>query len=93
MQSRFRLEGEYLVEKMGPVKLWMKLRVQNTVLEYELVRASIWGVTLPARLAPQLRAFEKEEAGTYVFEVRIDLPILGKLIEYGGQLQLLISSK
>lgn len=88
MQSCFRLKGEYLVENMGPVKLWMKLGVDQGVLEYHLSKASLWGITIPRIFAPRLNAYEKEVDHHYVFGVRIDLPILGKLIEYSGQLQL-----
>jgi len=92
MQSCFRLEGDYLVENMGPVRLWMKLVVEQDTLQYKLCRASVWGVTIPAWFAPGLNAFEKEDNGNYIFGVRINLPVLGRLIEYGGTMRLHPSS-
>jgi len=87
MQSCFRLNGEFLVENMGPVKLWLKLVVEQGVLQYHLSKASLWGIRIPSLLSPRLSAYEKEVDQDYVFGVRIDLPILGKLIEYSGKLQ------
>jgi len=88
MQSCFKEHGPYLVEKMGPISLWMQLRVADGALEYKLIRARFWGLPLPAFLAPKLKACEMEKTSGYDFAVRIDLPVIGKLIEYGGILKL-----
>lgn len=88
MVSRFVLQGEHLVERMGPVRLWLKLACLQGRLEYRLVRASIWGLPLPGRLRPTLEANEMEEGGCYRFRVAVGLPLVGRLIEYAGRLRL-----
>jgi len=88
MQSCFRVKGEYLIENMGPACLWLTLGVEQGVLQYNLNRVSLWGITIPRWCAPRLVAYEKEVGSDYVFGVLIELPIVGKLIEYSGALQL-----
>jgi hypothetical protein len=89
MHSQFTLEGDNLVEKLGPLKLCMQLRVEETgKLNYCLQESRLWGMRVPARLSPSLLAYEDELNGRYHFHVRIALPAIGKLIEYGGVLEL-----
>ncbi|MES2818352.1 MAG: DUF4166 domain-containing protein [Pseudomonadota bacterium] len=86
--SHFRPQGAYLLEQMGPIKLWMHLRVEQGRLTYNLDHASIWGLPIPKGLAPRLLAFEAQEQDRYRFQVEVSLPLLGLLIRYGGSLQL-----
>ncbi|MGH8435380.1 MAG: DUF4166 domain-containing protein [Pseudomonas sp.] len=60
--SHFRRNGDYLLEKMGPITLWMRLRVEPGRLVCQLEQVSLFGFTLPQTLAPQLVAFEAEES-------------------------------
>jgi Domain of unknown function (DUF4166) len=86
MTSCFIQDGVCLVERMGPVGLWLTLTVDNGVLRYRLIRTSFWNITLPSLLQPSLTAFEADDNGLYSFSVRIDLPLIGMLIEYSGKL-------
>lgn len=88
MTSCFVKDGDFLVEQMGPIKLWLKLTSENGTLRYKLMKASCLGFTLLKRFSPTLEAFESEDSGFYVFGVRISLPLIGKLIEYQGKLVL-----
>lgn len=89
MRSRFFKEGAALAEQFGPLKLWMKLTVDNGSLRYTLIKTTILGMTLPARWAPRVMAFEAQAADFYQFGVEVSLPIIGKLITYGGMLSLI----
>jgi hypothetical protein len=88
MTSCFVKDGDHLMETIGPVKFHMKLTVENGTLRYLLLKSSFLNLNLPAILSPSLDAFESEEAGFYHFGVRIELPVIGKLIEYKGKLLL-----
>lgn len=86
--SHFRRHGDYLLEQMGPIKLWMRLAVEQDQLVYHLDHASIWGLPLAKSLAPRLLAFEAEDQDRYFFKVAVSLPLFGLLVGYSGHLQL-----
>ncbi len=88
MNTRFRRQGDYVYESLGPVKLFFYLENKNGALIYNLKRVALWGMRLPLFIAPKLSAFEKACAGKYSFKVLISLPVIGKLIEYHGELLL-----
>ncbi|MFW5427495.1 MAG: DUF4166 domain-containing protein [Methylophagaceae bacterium] len=88
MISNFVLDGDYFVENMGPIKLWMMLNNQDGELVYTLEKSQFLFIPLPKILSPTLLAFESENKGKYVFSVSVGLPIIGKLIEYSGELDL-----
>lgn len=88
MTSTFVRDGEYFVESMGPIKLWMKLANDNGQLVYRLVKSRFLFMPLPASLSPTLSAYETEKDGQYAFSVNVGLPFIGKLIEYSGLLDL-----
>ncbi len=90
MQSHFQEQGDYLIEHLGPLKLCLKLQVTATgAVNYQLKRVSLWGIRMPTWLAPSLVAWESDQSGDYNFYVKISLPMVGKLIEYGGLISLL----
>lgn len=88
MINTFILDGAYFVENMGPIKLSMTLQNHNGELVYTLEKAQLLFIPLPKLFSPTLSAYETENNGKYVFSVRVGLPIIGKLIEYGGELML-----
>jgi len=90
MRSGFIAQDDFLIEHLGPLKLWLKLAVDaDGSLDYHLKRTSLWGIALPKWMAPELKASESEREGNYDFYVGISLPLVGKLIEYGGLIRLL----
>ncbi len=94
MKSNFQEQGPFLIEYLGPLKLWLKLKVDDKgTLNYRLKQVSLCRVPIPAWLAPGLVAFESDQSGGYDFYVRISLPLVGKLIEYGGLISLVSNSK
>lgn len=89
MRSNFQQDGEFLIEQLGSLKLWLKLSVDdNGSLHYLLKRVSLWAISIPSWLAPGLVASESDQSGGYHFYVKITLPVVGKLIEYGGLISL-----
>ena len=93
MISHFVLDGDCFVENMGPIKLWMTLSNQDGELVYRLEKSQFLFIPLPKLLSPTLFAFESENNGKYVFAVKVGLPIIGKLIEYSGELGLEANKK
>jgi hypothetical protein len=85
--SKFENCENFFVEHIGPLELWMKLRCEEAALVYSLEKIKLYKVTLPRLLNPHLEANEAGSGSTYRFSVRVDLPLLGKLIEYYGELQ------
>jgi len=89
MQSQFQAEGPFLIEHLGPLRLWLKLKVgDNGSLQYQLQRTSLWGITIPKWIAPGLVASEADCQGDYEFYVKISLLLVGMLFEYGGVIKL-----
>ena len=55
VHSNLQQQGEFLIEHLGPLKLWLKLKVaDHGLLQYQLKRVSLWGVRIPKWLAPWL---------------------------------------
>jgi hypothetical protein len=86
--SCFRLEGSDFIERMGPIKLRLGIVNENGAVVYRVNKAQLWGIPLPGFLSPRLNARESERNGKYVFQVRVSLPVLGRLVAYYGELQL-----
>ena len=74
-------------EQFGPTKFKMKFRVEDELLHYDIIGASMLGIPLPKFLRPKSTAHEREENGKFIFDVDISLPILGRLIAYKGWLE------
>lgn len=77
-----------LLEKFGPVALFIRLEGTQEGITFHLQRCSLLGLPLPRFLSPRLVARERMSDGKYHYFVRIELPLVGKLIEYEGLLQL-----
>ena len=75
-----------IYEQFGPIKFKMKFRLQADKLYYDIVSAKVWGVPFPRFLLPKSLTHERVEAGRFVFDVEIRLPISGRLIAYKGWL-------
>jgi len=88
MESNFSKRGDHLVEAMGPLHLFLRPEVAGGCLHYRLVAAQVGPVRLPRWLTPRLTAWERERDGRYEFEVDIKLPLLGRLVRYGGLMTL-----
>lgn len=89
MRSHFVREGAYLVEKLGPLNMKLKLSVEGSTLHYRLQKTTFWGIPIPALLAPKVIAKEGEFEQFYRFSVYVRLPLIGLLVCYGGDMTLI----
>src|SRR4051812_45405703 len=87
-ESTFRRDDDFLVEKMGPLSLYLQPITEGGRLVYRLIATLIGPITLPRALAPSMIAWESEKDGKYQFEVSVDLPFFGRLVRYTGALDL-----
>ena len=78
-------EGEQLCERFGPLVFGFHLRADKTGLRHELAGCRLIGLRLPRWLWPAIEGDEWPVGRNGVgFRVRVALPLLGTLIEYGG---------
>jgi hypothetical protein len=90
-QSR-RADG-LLIERVGLNEVYFRLDVRDGGLHFQTVGAAIcigpWRLPLPSLLRPKITASESfvADRGGITVRVEIYLPILGKLIEYGGTIE------
>lgn len=77
-------ERPMLLERFGPVKLFIRLEADEAGITFHLQRCSLLGLPLPTFLSPRLTARERVSERRYHYFVRVELPLLGRLIEYEG---------
>jgi hypothetical protein len=56
---------------------------------WTLTELAMLGIVLPPWLSLKCEAFEAERNGRYLFDIRMDVPWLGHLISYRGEMELL----
>lgn len=77
-----------LAERFGPFALSILLSADGRGIDFALIGVRWRGVRLPRAAWPRLHASERADRDTYRFHVRIDLPLVGRLIEYQGALRI-----
>jgi hypothetical protein len=77
-----------LAERFGPFALSIRLSADEEGIDFALIAVRWHGMRLPRPAWPRLQASERADGEIYRFHVRIDLPLLGRLIEYRGTLQI-----
>jgi len=87
-ESIFRKDDDLLVERMGPLSLYLQPMCEGGRLVYRLLGTQIGPIPLPRFLAPSMHAWESEKDGKYMFEVTVGLPLFGQVIRYSGSLDL-----
>lgn len=92
MQSHFRQDGKYLVEKLGALELRFKAVEHNGSLHYQFIKTHFWGIPMPNFLSPQVVATEQEVDQQYHFSVVVKMFLIGMVISYGGELTLTIGN-
>lgn len=86
MRSRLELDGGLLAERLGLVRLWFRLDASTDGLAWHIVRVKALGMPLPARWFRGVVAREHADGGRYRFDVRAELPVIGRLVRYRGWL-------
>lgn len=87
MNSWFQKDGTYLIEKLGPIHMWLILDVVDGVLSYKLFKTKFFGIPIPAILSPKVMAEEWQEKDSYMFRVSVSLPVVGMLVSYFGEMK------
>lgn len=87
MRSQMREVGGLIAESFGPFSIRMRLVADASGLDMQRVDGSFLGIPIPTFLLPQIKAEERvDEEGRHLFDVEIDLPLLGRLVAYRGHL-------
>ena len=76
-----------ICERFGVMTVAMALVLKDRVLEFVVRDWSVLGVPMPRAVAPLSTSHEREEAGRFVFDVEIGLPLIGRLVRYRGWLE------
>ena len=76
----------YWIETTGAFALRLAVDVVDGGWHWRLLGTRIAGIPLPAWLMPTTHAFKRIEQGRYRFDVEIAQPPFGKLLGYGGLL-------
>lgn len=84
-QGAGRWEG-LLCERFGPFTFGLALLTDAQRLRLVARRWALFGLPLPAALAPRGDAFESEEQGRFRFDVSIEAPFIGPIVRYRGWL-------
>jgi len=91
LASRQSAAGEagsgLLEESFGPLALVLRLEPSADGLAFLLQDVRCLGRSIPRALRPRVEAREFAEGGWYRFFVRVELPLLGRLIQYEGRLR------
>lgn len=77
----------YWFENTSALRMWLSVDTAGGGWEWKPMRAYLHGVRLPLCLLPRSRAGKRVADGRYVFEVEFALPLLGRVLSYGGDLQ------
>jgi hypothetical protein len=91
MDSTFRPVGTWpdglWLEQTGPVRLGLAVGVIDGGWHWRCRKAWLHGVRLPLALFPQSIAYKRVEDGRYRFRVAFTMPLLGRVLAYGGLLE------
>jgi hypothetical protein len=88
MTSRQWQSGDRLAERFGPITLFLAARADGASLEIVDVRALMLGLPLPPPLSPRVMARGTDEESGVRLSVRLALPLVGLLVQYGGRVQI-----
>jgi Domain of unknown function (DUF4166) len=87
MDSHFYKDGDYVVERLGPIHMKMALEVSDGVLTYSLAKTRIFGIPIPKFISPRVKAVEQQVEDKYRFSVVVGMPVVGMLVSYLGDMQ------
>jgi hypothetical protein len=77
-----------ICERFGPFDFAQALIVDGGRLRYAMRGWSVFGLPLPACLAPRSNSYETQQDGRFEFHVELSLPLLGPIVSYRGWLVL-----
>lgn len=77
----------HLIERLGPLAFLLEVPVNSEGLRLVLRRVWFCGLPVPRVLWPRIDAGERVVEGSFAFDVRVGLPLLGLLVHYRGRLR------
>jgi hypothetical protein len=86
LTSTLRVDGDELLERMGPASFRFRLRVEGPAINWQLTRMKVLGIPVPRRWYPTLLAHEAADGERYLFSAGAAHPLIGLLIHYQGWL-------
>lgn len=86
MSSRLALHGAEVMERLGPATLFFHLAEVRGGLAMQLTRMRFLGIPCPRFLLPRISAVEIGEGERLLFDVRAEVPGLGRVVHYAGYL-------
>lgn len=88
MASTMRAGAGMLVERFGPVNFHFRLELDDGRLNMLLQSVTVFGIRAPKLLMPVVLAQEIGAHGKLHFSVSAQLPLVGRLAEYRGYLDI-----
>jgi hypothetical protein len=76
--------GGIVIERQGTLTNIFHLTVENRRLAFRLVGFAVLGVPMPGWLRPRCVAYESGAQGQFTFDITVDMPVIGRLIQYRG---------
>ena len=83
--TRQSAEGGLLMERAGPLCFGLAVEVVDGGLTFRTRRTWMLGVPLPSRFAPRVEADVVPRGETWNVAVRLTLPLVGRLLDYEGE--------
>lgn len=84
------LKNEHLlVERFGIISVALALVIEEDRLTYIPRRWSCLGLPMPGFMLPHGKTFETESNGNFCFNVEIIVPLIGLIVAYRGELELM----
>jgi hypothetical protein len=74
-----------LIEAAGPLRFGFRLHVGADGLRFQFAGAWLWGVPLPRLISPRVEALAAGTETGWIIQVRVEMPLLGMLAEYQGE--------
>jgi hypothetical protein len=86
MRSVLEHNGEFLVEALGPSRLFFLPVFADGRLSLNLKHMTFCGIPCPRWLFPRVKADETGSGGVLHFDVAAAVPLIGQLVAYKGYL-------
>lgn len=86
MRSRLWCRGGRLHERLGLLRFRFDLQADAGGIRWRIASARVLGLPLPRAWFTGVQAHESEHDGRYAFDVRAELPGIGRLVRYRGWL-------
>lgn len=90
MRSILSTDGGNLVERLGPFRLRFSLEARGGRLRMQLLQVTALGIPCPRWLFPDVFAEEHGEDGKFNFDIRMTMPLAGRVVRYRGFLAVAI---